>query len=62
MSQFTKEEVLKRRELDIEGVDARYFKYQGMHPDNQFWHGGDCYVPVIYKSQPFKLKVRIKSR
>lgn len=59
--EFDKEDVLKRIEIDISEVDPHYFKYQGVHPDNQFWHGAECYVPVLYKSQPFKLKVRIKT-
>ena len=58
--EYTKDDVLKRRELDINDINPRHFKYQGTHPDNQFWHGSDCFVPVLYKSQPFKLKVRIK--
>ncbi len=59
---FTKDDVLKRREIDITDVDPRHFKYQGVYPENQYWHGSDCYVPCLYKSQPFKLKVRIKQR
>ena len=61
---FTKEDVLDRRELDISGLepeDIKYFHPQGYIPDNQFWDGGKCYTPVIYKAQEYKLRVNIRT-
>ena len=58
--EFDKTEVLGRLELTLdESIDPRYFTAEGSHPDNQFWHGGTCYVPVSYKAQRFKMKVNI---
>jgi hypothetical protein len=58
--EFDKREVLDREELILDdSIDPRYFTVEGRHPDNQFWIGGDCYVPVSYKAQRFKMRVNI---
>ena len=64
MEHFKKEEVLAREELPMDReVDPKHFRYEGEYPTNQFWGSdGFCYVPVIYKAQPRKLRVRIKVR
>ena len=66
---LTKDDVLGRDELDMELVLSKpmekytnSFKQEGEHPDNQYWHGGVCYVPVTYRAQPFKLRVVIRAR
>jgi len=62
MEHFKKEEVLDRPELPMDkDIDPKHFRYEGEYPKNQFW-GSDarCYVPVIYKAQAYKLRVRIK--
>jgi len=59
--EFTKDDVLNRPELDIAGVDPKHFQYEGTYPENQFWHGEDCYLPVVYKAQRYRLKVKVKS-
>jgi hypothetical protein len=59
--EFNKDDVLGRDELPMdEDIDPRYFIQEGSHPNNQFWHGGTCYVPVRYKQVRYKLKVNIK--
>lgn len=57
-----KEDVLTRQELDMnDSIDVKHFRTEGEHPNNQFWHGEKCYIPVIYKAKPYKLRVRVKS-
>jgi len=59
--EFTKEDVLNRKELPMsEKIDHAYFIYEGDYPNNQFWDGGVCYVPVRYKQVRHKLRVNIK--
>ena len=62
MFRFDKNDVLNRKELDITDIDIKHFKYEGRYPEDQFWDGSICYVPVIYKGQARKLRVRIKQR
>ena len=63
MDHFKKEEVLDRPELTMDDdIDPKHFRNEGEYPQTQFWGSdGRCYVPVIYKAQPYKLWVRIKS-
>jgi len=62
--EFIKDEVLNREELPMDDdIDPRYFTTEGDYPNNQYWgKDGRCYVPVRYKSIPYKLRVTIKSR
>ena len=63
MKTWTKEEVLGRKEIttdDLSGVDN--FRVEQGWPDNQFWEGDKCYVPVVYKGRAFKCRQRIKQR
>ena len=57
---FNKSEVLNRPEfIADEDTELKHFSTEGLHPDNQFWHGEKCYVPVSYKAQRFKMRVNI---
>ena len=63
MKTWTKEEVLGRQEItadDLKGAD--HFRVEVGWPDNQFWEGGKCYVPVIYKGRAYKCRQRIKTQ
>ena len=58
---LTKEEVLSRQEIDMSDVDYKHFKIETSVAD-QFWHGSECYIPVIYKAQRLKMRYRPKMR
>ncbi len=63
MKIWTKEEVLSRSELTLEELKSlAHFRLEEGWPHNQFWDGGKCYVPVIYKGRAFKVIQRIKVR
>jgi len=54
---FDKDEILKRPVLDLkQGDRASDVRLEGTVED-QFWRGGDCYIPVIYKGQRRKMKI-----
>ncbi len=56
-----KTEVLSRTMLGY--VDRpQDIRVQGDWGENFVWHGGDCYIPVIYHGQAFKRKIGIKPR
>ena len=54
---FDKEEILKRPELEFkQGDRATDVRLEGTVAD-QFWQGGKCYIPVIYKGQRRKMHI-----
>jgi len=58
VAQFTKKEVLDREELKLtKTLDVKYLVIESIE---QFWHGGDCFIPVRYKAKPYKRRIKIK--
>lgn len=54
---FDKEEILRRPLLDLKEGDKRSdVRLEGTVQD-QFWHGSDCFIPVIYKGQRRKMQI-----
>ena len=60
---ISKEEVLKRKELRLGEDDCiAAMNMQGVWGENIVWHGGESYIPVIYRGQKWKYQVHIKPR
>ena len=60
--EFTKA-ILKRPEVILRiGDKPSYIQIQGIPGQNQFWEGEKCYIPVLYKGQPRKLRVIVAIR
>ena len=54
---FDKDEILQRPKLVFQEGDRKSdVRLEGTFED-QFWHGGDCYIPVVYKGQRRKMKI-----
>lgn len=61
MEILTKEDVLSRRELIFEGGQTfSNVRVQGEWGKNFFQDGDNHYIPVIYKGEKYKKRIRFK--
>jgi len=60
VEKLTKEDVLNREELILkQGDPMSSFSMQGDWGNNFFWKGEKCYIPVIFKGERRKMRVRL---